>query len=483
MKTFKEFMNEAKVSNSSIKKCTELIANYLANKGKIKFTFVDDFPVTSSEGNYIQSLYRDQESLNGIGINWKDDGTFVSLSVYEGDFSKSSKEILIDANNQESFAKYLPRVADILYGNVNESAISEATNTYEYEGETYNGKKELAIAMYKNKEPLDVISKTVRLPRPAIVRVVQAAGLTDDEPTDDGKVKVLAGKAQIVQNTKDVIAANKALSEVKYADPKVIFQDLEKLTKMIADGISPALLVTGQGGVGKSFTIEKVLKDSGLTKGEDYVIMKGHATPAAMYMFLYYHYNKICVFDDCDSVFKDPDGINILKGALDSSHHREISWDTDTAVQTGGMDHDEIEATLAGLKSPGKPSEFEFLGQVIFISNLSKQQIEKKDSALITRCMTLDLTLKAEDVVARIGSVMPTIKYYMARTPKGKPDDMTDEKVKKQVYDYMNSDEFKELCDKRKLQVNFRQFISFCKFLTTGDPDWKRLGLTYGVGG
>ena len=276
MKTFKEFMNEAKVSNSSIKKCTELIANYLANKGKIKFTFVDDFPVTSSEGNYIQSLYRDQESLNGIGINWKDDGTFVSLSVYEGDFSKSSKEILIDANNQESFAKYLPRVADILYGNVNESTISEATNTYEYEGETYNGKKELAIAMYKNKEPLDVISKTVRLPRPAIVRVVQAAGLTDDEPTDDGKVKVLAGKAQIVQNTKDVIAANKALSEVKYADPKVIFQDLEKLTKMIADGISPALLVTGQGGVGKSFTIEKVLKDSGLTKGEDYVIMKGH---------------------------------------------------------------------------------------------------------------------------------------------------------------------------------------------------------------
>ena len=68
--------------------------------------------------------------------------------------------------------------------------------------------------------------------------------------------------------------------------------------------------------------------------------MKGRCTPSAMYKFLYNHYNQICVFDDCDSVFGSEDGMNILKGALDSGNPREISWMTKgpDIVDTFGID-------------------------------------------------------------------------------------------------------------------------------------------------
>jgi hypothetical protein len=95
---------------------------------------------------------------------------------------------------------------------------------------------------------------------------------------------------------------------------------------------------------------------------------------------LYENRNSIIVFDDCDSVLKDPVSLNILKGALDSYSKRIISWRAD-------------------IKDEDLPTSFEFKGRVVFISNMSSSQL---DQAIISRSMSVDVTMTAEQKVERM---------------------------------------------------------------------------------
>lgn len=52
------------------------------------------------------------------------------------------------------------------------------------------------------------------------------------------------------------------LDNKKYADADTIFDDLVALTNMVIHANQPSLLVTGMAGVGKTFTVENVVKQS-----------------------------------------------------------------------------------------------------------------------------------------------------------------------------------------------------------------------------
>ena len=71
----------------------------------------------------------------------------------------------------------------------------------------------------------------------------------------------------------------------------------------------------------------------GLRESYDFVHFKGRATAAGLFITLYENSDKIIVLDDCDSVFKDDDAVNILKGALDSYDTRKISYITTKALK------------------------------------------------------------------------------------------------------------------------------------------------------
>lgn len=166
------------------------------------------------------------------------------------------------------------------------------------------------------------------------------------------------------------------------------FDFLRKFTDMVLDGILPSAIVTGEGGLGKSHTIMEALAARNLREERDYVVIKGFATPKALYATLYDHNGKIIVFDDCDSVLKDPTSINLLKGALDSYAVRTISW-----LSKGFID-DEY------------PSSFEFTGQVIFISNINSSNM---DGAIKSRSITVDLSMTMQDKIERMQHILPTI--------------------------------------------------------------------------
>ena len=57
-------------------------------------------------------------------------------------------------------------------------------------------------------------------------------------------------------------------------DPLPIFRLLNSQVTLVVQKLSPALLVTGPGGVGKSYAVEQVLSRYG-KKNEQFVIMKG----------------------------------------------------------------------------------------------------------------------------------------------------------------------------------------------------------------
>jgi tricorn protease-like protein len=104
--------------------------------------------------------------------------------------------------------------------------------------------------------------------------------------TDSGKVRRLTPNAKTEQAAKD--AGKMSFRQViTKRDPKVMFENLERLTKMVGRGIQPSLVVTGMAGMGKTHIIKQTLTDMGLKESTDFVHFKGRATAAGLFITLY----------------------------------------------------------------------------------------------------------------------------------------------------------------------------------------------------
>ena len=180
------------------------------------------------------------------------------------------------------------------------------------------------------------------------------------------------------------------------------FDILTEMTKATVSGDIRAMIVSGPPGVGKSFGVEKeidkaCLFDKLAGKRLKAEVVKGSATPIGLYQVLYKFSdaNSVVVFDDCDSILLDDVALNLLKGALDSSKKRVISWLSESSA----------------LRREGIPERFEFKGSVIFITNLKfdkmkSQKLRDHLDALQSRCHYLDLTLDTmRDKLLRIKQI------------------------------------------------------------------------------
>lgn len=173
------------------------------------------------------------------------------------------------------------------------------------------------------------------------------------------------------------------------------FSFVEKLVKMVASGTQASAVITGQGGLGKTYTVMKTLDYAGYKDISDlssfeagtavnmskcYTTVKGYSTAKGMYRTLFENNGGVIVFDDCDAVLKDPVALNILKGALDSYGRRIISWNAD-------------------MRDEDLPRSFTFTGKVIFISNMNAENI---DQAIRSRSMMIDLSMSSDQKIERM---------------------------------------------------------------------------------
>jgi hypothetical protein len=248
------------------------------------------------------------------------------------------------------------------------------------------------------------------------------------------------------------IAGEKKESKAEMFNINERFEFVENLVQMIATGLQPSAVITGEGGLGKTYTVNKTLVASGLKDLTDlgalevnsivrrtkaFVSVKGYSTPKGLYRTLYENKDSVIVFDDCDSILKDPVALNLLKSALDSYGKRIISW----MAEGFGRDED-------------LPRSFEFKGRVIFISNLSQDKI---DQAIRSRSMMVDLTMNEDQKIERMETIAQSEEFMPEFSTEFKNDAL-------QL--------IRELKDDAK-EISLRTLISITKIRASGNKNWK----------
>ena len=230
------------------------------------------------------------------------------------------------------------------------------------------------------------------------------------------------------------------------------FGFVSDMVSMLAKGDQASVVVSGPGGLGKSHTVTAALVRSGLvdaTLTEDFAIgasinsrksfrvIKGYSTPKGLYRTLFENREGVVVFDDCDSVLKDPVSVNLLKAALDSYDRRIISWRAD-------------------IRDEELPTTFEFKGRVVFISNLPSTAM---DQAIITRSLAVDLTMTISQKVDRMRYLLSQ-SDFMPEFEKAYKSDAMD------LIDTLQ-DDVKEL--------SLRTLIQVVKIRKSAGANWKNL--------
>jgi hypothetical protein len=210
------------------------------------------------------------------------------------------------------------------------------------------------------------------------------------------------------------------------------FEFLGNLAQMVIGGITPSLVILGEGGLGKTHSVTQSIRDTDMTES-DYVFFKGYSTARGLYNTLFDNNGKLIIFDDCDSVLEDKVALNILKSALDSYETRTISW-------------------MAKMnKNDEYPQQFDFNGRIIFISNKSKEDMNE---AILSRSLTVDLTMTPSDKVERMGSILDSIlpEYTL--------------EAKTEALDFLKI--FKD-----EVSLNMRMLIMVTKMRATYPNNWR----------
>ena len=114
-------------------------------------------------------------------------------------------------------------------------------------------------------------------------------------------------------------------------------------------------ILVGPPGLGKSYIVLKSLAEAGKECGTDFYIVNGHITPVKLFATLYLFRAKgqILILDDCDNIFANEIGVNILKAATDTTQNT-ISYISNHQIRISGVN----------------VQDFKFEGSVIICTNI-----------------------------------------------------------------------------------------------------------------
>jgi hypothetical protein len=232
------------------------------------------------------------------------------------------------------------------------------------------------------------------------------------------------------------------------------FDFVSKIVTMVASKTTASAIISGSGGLGKTYSVLKALKAAGIKDITDladfqigdkidtkrsFRVVKGYSTAKGLFRTLQECNGMTIVFDDCDSILRDPVALNLLKGALDSYGDRYISWNAD-------IRDDDLDKT------------FKFTGQIIFITNVSS---EKLDQAVKSRAMVVDLSMTREEMIERMRTIAASSEFLpeISTAPKREALDFLQDNIDKIA------------------NLSLRTLIQTVKIANSGDSGWKKLAM------
>lgn len=375
---YNSFINEAFLQKDK-EKAIELILKYIKSKASIDLNPYDELWNIQKENTFLKGyLFLSVESDKAIRFNWVEGdirSELHSIDIWSKFVFDTNPQFTLNLSGK-SVATVLPQILD--FWNNPQASVSKSSQIKE---ELQPSKEDIQSEIEDERKRLK------RLRNPERIQIQQK------------KIDVLKAQLAIIERSATDSESVNQLDDDLQID---VFKAIELYTTQVAQGKSNSLIITGDAGVGKTQTVIDTLDSLGLKEDQDYFMATGTATTAGLYELLFRNRHKLVVFDDCDSVFKDANSINMLKGALDTYKKRTIAKLTkgNTFDSVNMSDEDmEIEHKESGLY----PNKFSFVGQIIFISNLSESDFDK---AILSRSLHVDVHLTKEELFERMKEIM-----------------------------------------------------------------------------
>lgn len=170
------------------------------------------------------------------------------------------------------------------------------------------------------------------------------------------------------------------------------FGSLSLLAEAASNLMIRALVVAGSPGTGKTFEVTKAVESK---KELYYTHIKGTISAIALYIELYRARDGVLILDDSDESFTDPESIQLLKAAMESSKNRKVSY----------------RKLSMALEAEGIPQEFIFNGCVVILTNANLCNASKSKAphyeALVSRSHYINVILATErEKLIRIRQVL-----------------------------------------------------------------------------
>jgi hypothetical protein len=199
---------------------------------------------------------------------------------------------------------------------------------------------------------------------------------------------------EIEKEERELIAEwkNQKIEEIEIKE----FETAQHLITLTTKGFTYATIITGEGGIGKTFKTIQTIKKITL----DFIYKSGYTTPLSLYMFLYNNKDKLIVLDDIEGIFKDGVALAILKGCLwDTDGKRLVFYDT----TSGKLD---------------APNCFEFTGRLIILCNKIPNLNDLHTKAVLSRTIYYEVNFTYNQKIKIITQILNSKKDLTAEVKK-----------------------------------------------------------------
>lgn len=443
---FKNSLNESIVEMApgvepKLHQAADLIASYVSKKTKTKFVkypfgiIIDSTPAILLISDSGSAVY-----VTGKGSN-RGPGIIGELIYYSNidnrnaDFAISSENFPIVALLNE-FVKFINEPSYVREVETIQESLNEASR-----GALTPSQQKTVMKLLQTGKSAASIARDLKLSYGQILKL-----------KSNPSVNVSMDEAPAKKNEETLNDKTKFLEET--------LTDIYDVTRAIAAGAPSmnSLMISGRAGTGKTYSVTKALTDEGLIEGDDFITVSGAVSTVIMFKKMFQYRTKVLVFDDCDAVFRDENGRNILKAALDSKTVRKISYLKKSSLVFDPKDFEmDPEGEFNAIENGLVPNQFDFSGRVIFISNLPKDKADP-DGAIRSRSILMDVNPDDATLMERIKTLLPYLE------PRDLP--LAD---KEEIFEFM----------KKAKDVSMRTFVKAAGFKAAGLKNWERMAKRY----